>query len=52
MKHQPRRARKYVLFDAETGEVVFEYGGVQNKQITVSNANNEMVKIYELGMLI
>ena len=52
MKHQPRRARKYVIFDAETGEVVFEYGGVQNKQITAANADGEMVKIYELGMMI
>ena len=52
LKHLPRRAKKYVIFDAETGEVVFEYGGVQNKRISVSNANNQMVEIYELGMMI
>ena len=28
-RSQERLARKYVFFDAQTGEVVFEYGGVK-----------------------
>ena len=35
-RNTPRKAKKYVFFEAETGEVVFEYGGVR-KPLDVTN---------------
>lgn len=32
-------ARKYVIFDVETGKVVFEYGGVSKRYYTGPNKN-------------
>ena len=53
-------ARKYVIFDVETGKVVFEYGGVNkkyytgyNKKITTlidPSPEKDETKIYELGL--
>ena len=34
-RSEPRKARKYAFFDIETGELVFEYGGVTKpKRVT------------------
>lgn len=34
-RSEPRKARKYAYFDIETGELVFEYGGVTKpKKVT------------------
>ena len=53
-------ARKYVIFDVETGKVVFEYGGVNKKYYTGPNKKitsmvdpspkNDDLKIYELSL--
>ena len=55
-----RMARKYVIFDVETGKVVFEYGGVNKKYYTGPNKKitsmvdpspkNDDLKIYELSL--
>ena len=47
----PRKAKKYVFFNASNGRVVFEYGGVKSP-IDVTNQNGKLVQIFELGMLI
>lgn len=47
---EPRRGRKHVFFNAETGEKVFEYGGIQ-EPLEVVNCNGATVKAYEIGML-
>jgi hypothetical protein len=57
-----RMAKKYVIFDVETGKVVFEYGGVNKKYYTGYNKKISPLidpspekdvkgenKIYELG---
>ena len=47
----PRKAKKYVFFDACSGEVIFEYGGVK-QPLRVQNSQGEEIEIYELGLLI
>lgn len=49
----PRRARKYVFFNAKTGEIVFEWGGIQAPMFCKGKENQEeQIRIYELGILI
>ena len=46
-----RKARKYVFFDIENGDLVFEYGGIQDPA-NFKTQNGQEVPIYELGCLI
>jgi len=34
VKPPRRKVRKYVFFNVDTGEIVFEYGGINKKQYT------------------
>ena len=51
MRQSQRKARRYVFFDVETGEVRLNYGGV-HEPLKVTNVNNEDVEVYELGLRI
>lgn len=46
-----RKGRKYVFFDIENGELVFEYGGIQTPS-NFKTQNGQEVPIYELGCLV
>lgn len=50
-RNTPRKAKKYVFFDIFTGQIMFEYGGVQNQMMAKTKAGQE-VPIYELGCLV
>ena len=50
-RNTPRKAKKFVFFKVTTGELVFEYGGIQTPFVT-KNCNDKEVKIYELGCLV
>lgn len=50
-RNTPRKAKKYVFFDIFTGQIVFEYGGVQT-QMRAQNSAGQEVDIYELGCLV
>lgn len=56
-----KKARKYVIFDAKSGEVKFEYGGVKeflevtlNQEEVPSEISGEerKITIYDLGLLV
>ena len=49
MRKDPRKAPKYAFFSVRTGELMFEYGGVQTPEI-VTNINGEEVEAYVLGV--
>jgi len=51
MRQSQRKARRYVFFDVETGEIRLNYGGV-HEPLKVTNVNNENVEVYELGLRI
>ena len=51
-RHTPKHAVKYVFFNAQTGEVEFQYGGFKDKPYELKNKNRETIAIYELGLLI
>jgi hypothetical protein len=40
-----------VFFDACSGEIIFEYGGVK-QPMKVQNSQGEEIEIYELGLLV
>jgi hypothetical protein len=40
-----------VFFEVSTGNIVFEYGGIQNP-ILIKSPSGEDVPIYELGCLV
>ena len=57
-RNDPRKARKYVFFDARNGSIVFEYGGVhaplkilQDTTQKKSESNKE-IELYELGLIV
>ena len=49
-----RKAKKYLFFDIQTGQLVFEYGGVNDNTITLNYVNEKGVtketKVYKLGL--
>lgn len=51
MRSTPRKARKYVFFDACSGKVVFEYGGAKTPMLAMK-PHGEECEIYELGLLV
>ena len=42
-----RKAIKYAFFDARTGELKFEYGGVE-KPITMKSTIGNAIRVYKL----
>ena len=49
----PRRAKKYVFFDAATGSIVFEWGGIQPPMVCKGrDSKDQTVNIYDLGILV
>ena len=46
-----RRAVKYAFFDARTGELKFEYGGVE-KHITCKSPTGSSIRVYKLQALV
>lgn len=51
-RNAPRKAKKYVFFEVKTGNVVFEYGGIQAPFTISRGPLGEDVQIYELGCLV
>lgn len=47
-----RKAKKYVFFDAQTGEIVLTYGGVSSVDIFMKGRDDNKVQIYLLDMVI
>lgn len=50
-RNLPRKAKKYVFFDVNTGNIMFEYGGTQTHFTTNNNSGNK-INVYELGCLV
>lgn len=50
-RDEPRKARKHVFFNINTGNIVFEYGGIQTP-IETTNSSGKTIKVYELGCLV
>lgn len=50
-RQKPRKARKYVFFNAKTGEKVLEYGGFQ-RPLRVTVDDRQEIEVYELGLLV
>ena len=49
----PRRAKKYVFFNAATGAIVFEWGGIQLPMVCKGKeSEDQTVDIYDLGILV
>ena len=49
----PRRAKKYVFFNAATGSIVFEWGGIQPPMVCKGrDSQDQAVQIYDLGILV
>lgn len=49
-----RKAKKYLFFNVQTGEIVFEYGGIRDNtvQLQFQEANGTVreLKVYKLGL--
>lgn len=50
-RNTPRKGKKMIFFEISSGNIVFEYGGVQTP-FTIRNSSDEEVEIYELGCLV
>lgn len=50
-KQNVRKAIKYAFFDAGTGDLKFEYGGVE-KPITMKSTIGSSIRIYKLQALV